>query len=357
MFEFLKKRDHSATIQPAGKVLVVKGGQRLLTAALDAGLDWPHDCRVGSCGTCRCLLKSGRIKPLTDFVYTLSPEDIRAGAILACQSLLKDDVVVEIKLGSDQFTLETVDATISALRPLTHDIVEMVVTFDRPAFRSAMAGQYVDVKPLHLAEARSYSFARNPNGGDGQRGIFFIRHIPGGEFTDWLFASSRAGDRLQLRGPYGDFHRRDGAGRMICVAGGSGLAPIYALLEDAVRCGETRDCVVLFGARSERDLYYLDELAEISRRWAGQFALEPVLSHEPVDSAWSGARGLVTEQIASVTGIGTFGPDDQGYLCGPPAMVDAAIDVLCTMGMSKKAIFFDKFLDMSTRRTASDATA
>ncbi len=356
MFEFLRKRDYSATIQPTGKVLTVKGGQRLLTAALDAGLDWPHDCRVGSCGTCRCLLKSGRIKPLTDFVYTLSPEDIRAGAILACQSLLKGDVVVEIQLGNGQISLDTLRGRISEVRSLTHDIVEMAVALERPAFLAAKAGQYVDVRPNHLAEARSYSFTRNPNAGDGRQVAFFVRHVPGGEFTDWLFASSRIGEQLELRGPFGDFHRREGVGRMICIAGGSGLAPIFALLEDAVRSDETRECIVLFGARYVHDLYYLDELAEIGRRWAGRFTLAPVLSHEPAGSAWNGVRGLVTDVIPSVTGIQSFRADDQGYLCGPPAMVDAAMDRLCRMGMNKSGIFFDKFLDASSRNVNPDGS-
>jgi p-cymene monooxygenase electron transfer component len=82
-----------------------------------------------------------------------------------------------------------------------------------------------------------------------------------------------------------------------------------------------------------------------------------VLSDEPVDSAWSGARGLVTDVIASVTGIESFRAGDQGYVCGPPAMVDAAVASLSRMGMAKAQIFFDKFLDASTRNIAADGPA
>lgn len=349
MFDFFKKRNYTATIQPAGRSLMVKGGQRLLSAALDAGLNWPHDCRVGSCGTCRCLLKSGRIKPLTDFVYTLSPEDIRQGVILACQSLLKSDVEVEVALADGALAREEVSGTITGLRALTHDIVELSVTLQRPSFRAVRAGQYLDIVTPLLGEARSYSLARAPAAGDGTTVSFFIRHVPGGEFTDWLFATERLGERLSLRGPFGMFHRRLGTGRMICIAGGSGLAPVHAVLEDAVLAGDTRDCVVLFGARAQRDLYYMDELAALGQAWAGRFKLTAVLSDEPHDSNWRGERGLVTDAINKASGTERFESADQAYLCGPPAMVDAAIARLNTMGMAEHNIFFDKFLDASTQ--------
>ncbi|MGR8948559.1 MAG: 2Fe-2S iron-sulfur cluster-binding protein, partial [Gammaproteobacteria bacterium] len=83
LLDFFKKHDRAAAIQPSGEKLVVPAGQKLLNAALDAGLAWPHDCRVGSCGKCRCVLKEGKIKPLADFSYTLEHDDISAGAILA----------------------------------------------------------------------------------------------------------------------------------------------------------------------------------------------------------------------------------------------------------------------------------
>lgn len=355
IFDFLKKRDYAASIVPGGTRLTVKSGQRLLNAALDAGLDWPHDCRVGSCGTCRCVLKSGHIKALTDFVYTLDPEDLREGTILACQALLKSDVVVEVSLGNAATRSEEVGATIVEYRRLTHDIVEMTIELERSAFASARAGQYLDIRSPGLVAPRSYSLAHAPSGANGLRYAFFIRHVPGGEFTDWLFADDRIGAALTAHGPFGNFYRRQGSGRMICIAGGSGLAPVHAVLEDALRAGDARECLVLFGARAQRDLYYLDELAALGRRWAAKFTLFPVLSNEPADSAWCGARGLVTAHLAEALSPDNLGPADQAYLCGPPAMVDAAIARLNTMGMAPGAIYFDKFLDASTQPGGRDA--
>ncbi|MEQ8662862.1 MAG: 2Fe-2S iron-sulfur cluster binding domain-containing protein, partial [Gammaproteobacteria bacterium] len=327
----------------------VRGGQKLLTAALEAGLDWPHDCRVGSCGMCRCVLRKGAIKPLTDFVYTLSADELRNGTILACQATLKSDVEIEVTLGAGRAPVEQLAGRIAAMTPLTHDIVELAIALERPAFGAARAGQYVDVHLDRLDAPRSYSFARAPCHEDGNHVRFLVRHVPGGGFTDWLFGGDRRGTTLGLRGPFGDFHQRPGAGRMICVAGGSGLAPIHALVEDGAATGIERDCVVLFGARTQRDLYYLEHFATFAAAWHGTLDVVPVLSAEPDGSDWRGARGLVTEHLATVAGAGGFGATDQAYLCGPPAMVDAGIDALRALGMRDDAVFFDRFLDASTQ--------
>ena len=352
LFDRLKKKPARATVEPGGHRLEVAPGQKLLNAALDAGLDWPHDCRVGSCGTCRCRLLSGRIKPLGDFIYTLDAADIERGMILACQSLLKSDVVVEVELGRrTDVTVEHYTGRIARMTALTHDIVELVVTVGQPCFQDALAGQYAELQTTAVALARSYSFARPPQCEQPGEVSFFIRHVPGGEFTDWLFAAPRIGERIEIAGPYGNFYQRDGDGATLCVAGGSGLAPIKALIEAGARAACARDLHVYFGARSQSDLYALDEIETLGRAWDGQFSLTPVLSHEPADSDWHGARGLVTEALAQA-------PADpataQAYLCGPPAMIDAALPVLAQLGIADTAIFFDKFEDASTQpRTGS----
>jgi p-cymene monooxygenase electron transfer component len=143
---------------------------------------------------------------------------------------------------------------------------------------------------------------------------------------------------------------------MICVAGGSGLAPLHAILLEANAADVTRDCTVLFGARTAADLYYLDELAALGARWRGRFSVLPVLSMEPPTSDWQGLRGLVTEALAPLAGNG-FHADDQGYLCGPPAMVDAGVAELRRLGMRTDAVFCDRFLDASTQPGGREAVA
>ena len=347
ILNFFKKRDRSAKLNLSDQSFIVPAGEKLLNAALDAGLGWPHDCRVGSCGKCRCVLIDGKIKPLADFSYTLEPDDIAAGAILACQSQLKSDVVIEVALDGQTGDISNTNGTISRVDKLTHDIISIDIDLDSPSFSDTRAGQYFEVSTETVALPRSYSLARRPDPNGITQLNFVIRHVPGGEFTDWLFKESILGAQLSIRGPFGDFFLREACQRMICVAGGSGLAPIVAIIEEGIEQQRTDNCLVLFGARTQADLYHLELLTALGKQWQGEFQLLPVLSDENADSDWSGSRGLVTSLIPSFAHDTDFS-HDRAYLCGPPAMIDAAVAEFERYGMPKENIFFDRFLDASS---------
>lgn len=355
MFGLFKKSNTvlNAVVNPSGDTFSVKAGDNLLKAALEAGLHWPHDCRVGSCGTCRCILKEGKVKELSDFAYVLDQEELKSGMILACQAALRSDVVVEVELvkNIDQAVIvSSHDGVIHKVTPLTHDIVELVVKASDDFPRTAVAGQYAEVLVDDIGSPRSYSFAKAPENEDDKELTFFVRRVPGGEFTEWLFAEDRTGKPVVVTGPYGSFWLRGGDERIVCVAGGSGMAPIKSLLESAHNADKQRDVLFLFGARSQQDLYCLDVMEQLKSKWKGEFEFVPVLSEEPEDSGWQGARGLVTEYLQQAF-IDTGKVDmsvSQGYLCGPPPMVDATIALLSAAGMAKEDIHFDKFLDASS---------
>lgn len=106
---FGKKKDFTCTIANTGETFEVSGKINLLQAALNAGIKWPCDCKVGSCGTCRCILKEGKVKALNDFAYVLDADMLKKGYILACQSQLKSDLVVEVDF--DQGAIENMKLT------------------------------------------------------------------------------------------------------------------------------------------------------------------------------------------------------------------------------------------------------
>ena len=91
-----KNKVHKVTIAKTGETFEVTGKINLLQAAQNAGIDWPCDCKVGSCGTCRAVLKEGKVKELADFAYTLDGDMLKEGYILACQSSLKSDITIEL---------------------------------------------------------------------------------------------------------------------------------------------------------------------------------------------------------------------------------------------------------------------
>lgn len=327
--------------------------ESLLLAAIHQGIAFPYNCRVGGCGECKCRLLKGKVKELTDKSYLLSAEELQQNYILACQSLPRSDLVLEVSLREGRVAHPLIDTAgrISGLTPLTHDILRVEIELDQPM--GYTAGQYAEIvipgeAGAAAGQGRSFSFASAPRSGEGGRHVdFFIRKVPSGAFTEWLFTRATLGARLQLRGPHGDFSLRPGSGQIVCIAGGSGMAPIKALLEQAIADKQAlRPVVVLFGARTPSDLYALDDIDQIRRQWTGRFEFVPILSAEPASSGWAGRRGLISEHLKEL--VGARLPESQAYLCGPPPMIDACVALLAAEGLGAARIFHDKFLPSGT---------
>lgn len=340
---FGKKPPISVTVTSHDLQFEVARGQTLLEAAQAAGIGFPHDCKVGTCGTCRYRLDEGKISELSPSAVSLGADELRAGWRLGCQTLPRSDLSIFLpalvsEIGPPPSLFE---GAIVAVTPLTHDIVELRLKLNRPV--TFVAGQYADLQVDGVPGARSYSFAAAPAAGSTDQPSFHVRKVPGGAFTEWLFGKSRIGAPLMLRGPMGQFRLRKGEAPIVCVGGGSGLAPLKCILEQALRQDCARPVTLLYGARTQADLFCLDEIAELGRRWAGPFRFLPVLSIEPEDSSWTGARGLVADLLPDVDNLAAA----QAYLCGPPPMVDAAEDLLLRHGVTKEAIFADRFFDRS----------
>ena len=317
------------TAQINDVTITVEPRETLLQAALRSGVDFPYSCRVGGCGTCKCRLESGEVKELTETGYLLTAEEIAEGTILACQSAPKSDVrvVVEERRG--------VPGRVVGQERVTHDITCLTVELDGSI--DYKGGQFANLRIEGLdGVARSYSFASPARLGEPLR--FFIRRVPGGAFSTLVNDTDVLGRTVHVDGPAGDFWLRGGSAPLLLVAGGSGLAPILALLQEAAAAGVRRSATLLFGAREERDLYALEEIEAIARQWRGEFRFIPVLSEVGEGAGWSGARGLVTELIPEVAEPGTH-----AYLCGPPPMVDAARERLAAQGVPPEVVHFDRF--------------
>tara|TARA_Y100000768_G_C23941157_1_gene665186 strand:- start:65 stop:1165 length:1101 start_codon:yes stop_codon:yes gene_type:complete len=353
-----KPTDSIATITSSGKTFEVPRNKTLLTAALDAGLDFPHNCKFGSCGECKCKLVKGKVKPMVDFSEALTKEELADDYILACQARLTMDCVIDAEIGDlVRVPSQLYDAKIKSTSMLTSDIMSVTVaTNDEvPAGknRPGLPGMWAELSLPGLDRPRSYSYACAPQNENQNEFTFFIRKVPGGKFTEWLFDENRDPNELvTVNGPFGSFYLRDKTTPIVCIAGGSGLAPIKAILEGGVNDQIKRDVIFLFGARTQADLYSLEEIEDIKNNWNkdSSFDFIPVLNMEPEDSNWTGARGMVTdyfeEEIVKKQGIDINGW--QAYLCGPPPMVDAAGDCLTRNGIIEDEIFYDKFTDASS---------
>ncbi len=339
MFGWLSKKEYTLVVdahQPVG----LAHKETVLNGALRHGITFPFSCKVGGCAACKCQLVSGKVKELTDKSYLLSKEEIEQKFILGCQSVPVSDVV--IKLPENPLANQHTEGRILRQVRLTHDIAEIVVALDSPL--RYLAGQYASVQVLGSdIPARCYSFAHACQADGMQEISFFVRAVPNGRMSNWLLDASALNQRVAIKASLGEFHLRPAQNALVCVAGGSGLAPLIALLESALGTdADQRAVYLLMGARSQRDLYYLDEIQSLQKQWRGRFDFIPVLSEEPADSDWTGMRGWVTDALTpAVT------HDAQGYLCGPPPMIDAAIARMTEQGMDRAQIYFDKFSDQS----------
>lgn len=241
-------------------------------------------------------------------------------------------------------------AFIKAIEKMSYDTYSVVVKYRGDGENiSPQAGQYATLKPDHLVKPRAYSFARAPEKEKPDEHTFFIRLLEGGLFSGWLFEKDRVNEPLTLSGPVGKFGLDDSDKLMLCVAGGSGMSAIYSLLEHAAGQQIPRDALFLYGARSQKDLYLLDEIKAFAKAWHPQHKFEfiPVLSQEPEDSGWQGARGNVTDYMRTKF-LDTLAVDldnTVAYFCGPPPMIDLGIQELTNKGMQAENIRYDKFED------------
>ncbi|MYM39791.1 2Fe-2S iron-sulfur cluster-binding protein [Duganella qianjiadongensis] len=330
MFSLFKKAALPlATIN--GLTFPMQARETVLQAALRNGLAFPHSCRVGGCASCKCRLVSGKVKELTSSAYVLTEQELAAGYILACQSVPTQNVAIEVPFDSTPYQ-QQIAGRVVGQDQLTHDICRLTIQLDSQL--DYRAGQYAQLALESMPDcARSYSFA-TPSSPDG-RVQFFIKHMAGGQFSSRVHQHSVLNEAVTVSGPCGDFWLREASAPLLLIAGGSGLAPVLALLQDAAQQGVQRDATLMFGVRRRADLYAVDEIGTLARSWRGRFAFIPVLSEE---TDWPGASGLIPQHIASYLPAGAH-----AYLCGPPAMVDACTASLLEQGVAAAHLHADRF--------------
>ncbi|MCG6872108.1 MAG: 2Fe-2S iron-sulfur cluster binding domain-containing protein [Gammaproteobacteria bacterium] len=322
--------------QPSGREISSEGSETVLAAALRSGLALPYSCRNGECGTCHGRLVSGEIAPGAAPSTVLGAAAHARGEVLLCQARPVSDLVVEVREveAVAGLLVRTLPARVAHLERLTHDV--MGITLSLPKGRGGLrflAGQYVDVL-LADGRRRSYSLAGPPSDADSLE--LHVRHVLGGAFSEYVFTELRERDLMRLTGPLGTFFLRQDARPAILVGGGTGLAPLAAMIEEAHRGKSQRPMQLYWGVRSERDLYYAKQLAAWQQ--VPGFSFTPVLS-EP-DAHWQGRSGWVHQAVlADHTDLSTV----QVYASGPPAMIHAIREEFPAHGLAEDALFYDSF--------------
>ena len=338
---------HVVRFEPVGVEMEVEEGETVLNAAFRQGIALMHGCKEGQCSACKSLLVEGDIELLKHSTFALPDYEREASHILLCRTHAYSDLVIELlnfdeELLSRAVAVKEFAARLVAIRELTHDIRLLTIELDAPL--RFYAGQYVDITiPAAGGEpaiTRSFSMANPPDG--GTRLDFIIKKYPQGAFSAKLDGGLSVGMALQVKGPYGTCLRREGRpGPMILVGGGSGMSPLLAILADQARSGEQRPVRFFYGARAQRDLFHLGEIAALGAQ-IPDFRFVPALS-EPGDESWDGERGFIHDVMARHLRAESFDGEMDAYCCGPPPLIDAAIPVLRLAGAEPEHIHCDKF--------------
>jgi ferredoxin-NAD(P)+ reductase (naphthalene dioxygenase ferredoxin-specific) len=324
-------------IQPLRRVIEVKPGANLLEALRNAQVPMSYSCMAGRCGTCRCRVAEGEV--LDSGRTEQNPLDGRDSYVLACQTFLTEPCTIEIPEPDEVVVhpARIIKATVQAVETMTHDIKRVVLKPAKPIEFSP--GQYAQLQftPEHV---RPYSMAGLAADSTLE---FHVRVVPGGRVSGYVANELKPGDAVRVSGPLGTAYLRSKhEGPMLCVAGGTGLAPILSILRGAVASGMHNPVHLYFGVRSPRDIYGLEWLAELERT-------HPALRVNIVVTSGGNPRehrcGVVTEAIGQDLG------NLQGwraYLCGSPPMVEAATLLVRQKSIDPARIYADPFYTQPT---------
>lgn len=328
---------HRIHVRSTGRTITVPEGQTILGAALDAGIAYPHGCRSGRCGACKSRLVEGNVELLPHTPFSLTEQERQQGLILACRALPQTSCEV-LWLHGDADAVEhpvlDLQARIVEITDATHDIKRVRLAIEGGQSFRFSAGQYARLT-FPGAPPRDYSMANHP---DEAVLEFHIRRVPEGRTSGHIASSAKAGDVIRLEGPFGSSYLRERhAGPIVCVAGGSGLAPIKSIVETALSSGLRQPIRVYFGARAEEDLYLLDLFAALAKRHAN-LSFVPVLSapNGPTDRLVGFVSDVMARDLADCDGW-------KAYVAGPPAMVEAAGAVLVQRGLRPQDMHADVF--------------
>ena len=343
----------TVSLSPSGKRFQVEDGETVLAAALRQGIQLPYGCRTGSCGTCRAHLTHGKSHYPDGPPLAITALEMRSGEALLCRAVPLTDLTVEAQeiTAMANLRVKVMPCRVARMEPLAHDVMGLFLRLPAVERMQFLPGQYIDIL-LPDNHRRSFSLANPPH--DDELLELHVRNVPGGLFSREVFQHLHVNTLLRIQGPLGTFFlREDSARPIIMIAGGTGYAPIQAMLRHVFERGSKRDMVFYWGARAARDLYADARLKEWTRSQAG-FRYVPVLSEPMAEDRWTGRTGFVHETV--LEDFGDLSGHDI-YLSGPPPMVQAARAAFPGRGADPLRMYSDSFDFPAEVRAALEAAA
>jgi Na+-transporting NADH:ubiquinone oxidoreductase subunit F len=324
------------------KSLSVEGGRPLLSTLMGQGIFIPSACGgKGTCSYCKVKVLEGGGPVLPTETPYLSPKELNDHVRLSCQVKVKDNLKIEIP--EELFLVKEYRIKVESIRDLTPEIKSIRLSILSPEEGIAFkAGQYVqfEVPKYKLTSGPEYrAYSISSDAAEHHSLDLVITKVPQGAVTTYVHDFLKEGETLRSTGPYGNFYLRNSNRDILFIATGSGMAPVRSMLYQVEREQSPRKVQFFFGARTQKDLYYQEELLAWEKKLP-DFKYVPTLSRPLEEEPWQGEKGRVTSLIEK------YIPEGAGidvYICGSPAMVDSCVEILKKKKIPEDRIFFDKF--------------
>lgn len=316
----------------------VAPGTTVLDALLADGVALPHACRAGACGACVVRVRSGPIPPGAQ--VGLPPGWIARGCVYACQCRPEADLAIEAPGAGLRAAGE-----IARVEPLSASVARVLVRI--PASFETMRGQYVTLERRGVARSFSIADRRKLDDADAELELH-VRRIPGGALSPYLCDEAQPGDPVSVTGPFGScvYAGTSPDAPLLLAATGTGLAPLWGILHDALAAGHRAPIWLFHGAVDASGLYLRDELGALAARHpqlryvasvlragaddATGDASDPTLEVGPLDAVLLG-------HVPSTRGM-------RAFVCGAPDVVQLTKKKIFLAGAATRDISSDAFL-------------
>jgi Na+-transporting NADH:ubiquinone oxidoreductase subunit F len=364
--------DKKITVEPGGKLLTSLAGQEIyLSSACGGG---------GTCGQCRVVVNKGGGAILPTERSLINNAEARAGVRLACQVPVKHDL--DIHVPPEMLDARKWHCTVRSNKNVATFIKELVLELPPGEEVNFRPGGFIQIEVpphalsyssfdiderfladwkkfkmfqytshVHTPVTRAYSMANYP----GEKGIIKLNvriasppprgpaNIPPGQVSSYIF-NLKPGDEVTISGPFGEFFIDESDSEMVYIGGGAGMAPLRSHIFELFKARDTKRRVSFwYGGRSLQEVFYADEFEELARQHEN-FSFYVALSEPQPEDNWQGLTGFIHQVLFDNYLHDHPAPEDINYyMCGPPMMTKAVLEMLDNLGVEPENIHFDDF--------------